>query len=62
MRKPIRQFQRREFRHRVLQVQIADLQRVAATYLLPEKADVAVLSDAKMLEELPELGLERRVL
>jgi hypothetical protein len=30
--------------------------------LLPEKANVAVLSDAKMLEELPELGLERRVL
>jgi len=54
--------QRREFRHRVLQVKIEDLQRVAATYLLPEKANVAVLSDAKVLAELPELGLEREVL
>ncbi len=54
--------QRREFRHRVLQVQIADLQRVAVTYLRPEKANVAVLSDAKVLADLPDLGLEMRVL
>lgn len=54
--------QRREFRQRVLQVKIADLQRVAATYLQPEKANVAVLSDASILAELPELGLERKVL
>jgi len=43
-------------------VKIADLQRVAATYLQPEKANVAVLSDASILAELPELGLERKVL
>ncbi|RKZ57275.1 MAG: peptidase M16 [Candidatus Parabeggiatoa sp. nov. 3] len=55
--------QRREFRHRVLQVTIADLQRVAKRYLQPEEAHVAVLSDAKTLAELPEdLGLERREL
>ncbi|HIE01545.1 MAG TPA: peptidase M16, partial [Thiotrichaceae bacterium] len=51
--------QRREFRHRVLQVTIADLQRVAKHYLQAERAHVAVLSDAKTLAELPEaLGLE----
>ncbi|EDN72649.1 metalloprotease [Beggiatoa sp. SS] len=51
--------QRRDFRHRVLQVTIADLQRVAKHYLQPERAHLAVLSDAKTLAELPEaLGLE----
>jgi len=54
--------QRREFRQRILQVKIADLQRVATTYLQPERANVAVLSDAKTLTGLPELGLERRIL
>jgi Zn-dependent M16 (insulinase) family peptidase len=54
--------QRREFRHRVLQVKIEDLQRVATTYLQPEKANIAVLSNAKTLAYLPELALERRVL
>ena len=54
--------QRREFRRRVLQVKIEDLQRVAMTYLQPEQANVAVLSDAKTLAELPNLELERRTL
>ena len=54
--------QRRELRRLVLQVKMADLQRVAMTYLQPERAHVAVLSDAKTLEKVPELGLERRVL
>jgi Zn-dependent M16 (insulinase) family peptidase len=52
--------QRRKFRHQVLQVTIADLQRVAKTYLQPEKAHIAVLSNAKTLDGLSEeLGLER---
>jgi len=54
--------QRREFRRRVLQVKIEDLQRVATTYLQPAQANVAVLSDAKTLASLPDLGLERQVL
>jgi Zn-dependent M16 (insulinase) family peptidase len=54
--------QRREFRRRVLQVKIEDLQRVAMTYLQPEQANVAVLSDAKTLAALPNLELERRTL
>lgn len=32
------------FRNRVLQVTAADLQRVAATYLAPERASIAVLT------------------
>lgn len=54
--------QRRQFRRQVLSVTIADLQRVAQTYLQPENAHVAVLSDAKTLENLPDLGMERQVL
>jgi presequence protease len=49
--------QRREFRHRVLQVTLSDLQEVAKRYLQPEHAHVAVLSDTKTLANLPE-GLE----
>ncbi|MEN8220833.1 MAG: insulinase family protein [Pseudomonadota bacterium] len=53
----------REFRHRVLQVKMEDLQRVAMTYLQPEKAHIAVLSNAQTLADLSsELGLEQRVL
>ena len=52
--------QRRAFRSQVLQVTIADLQRVAKTYLQPEKAHIAVLSNAETLDGLSEeLGLER---
>jgi Zn-dependent M16 (insulinase) family peptidase len=54
--------QRREFRQRVLNVTLADLQRVAMTYLQPTRANVAVLSDAKTLEKVPELELEKLVL
>ncbi|MDM8559247.1 insulinase family protein [Candidatus Parabeggiatoa sp. HSG14] len=53
---------RREFRRQILQVKIEDLQRVASTYLKPEKANTAVLSNAKTLADLPELALERKVL
>jgi Zn-dependent M16 (insulinase) family peptidase len=54
--------QRREFRHRVLQVTIEDLQRVAKKYLQAENANIAVLTDGKTLDGLAELGFERRVL
>ncbi len=48
--------QRRAFRQRVLQVNLADLQRVAATYLVPEQASWAVVSDAETLKK--QAGLE----
>ncbi len=55
--------QRREFRRQILQVKIADLIRVAATYLLGQPANIAVLSDAKTLAQLPnEVGLEYHLL
>jgi Zn-dependent M16 (insulinase) family peptidase len=41
--------QRRRFRQRVLEVTVADLQRVAKTYLQPERAYGAVISDARTL-------------
>ncbi len=55
--------QRRKFRHRILGVRIEDLQRVAATYLQPKQANIAVLSNAKTLTLLSEkLELEQQVL
>jgi Zn-dependent M16 (insulinase) family peptidase len=50
--------QRRQFRQRVLKVTIDDLRQVAETYLKPELGSVAVLSDARTLEEHAGLGLE----
>jgi len=41
--------QRRAFRQRVLQVTLDDLKRVAATYLQPEWASLAVVSDPETL-------------
>lgn len=46
--------QRRAYRRQILQVTIADLQRVAAAYLRPEQASSAVLSDAATLATLPD--------
>lgn len=55
--------QRREFRRQILHVKIADLTRVAATYLLEQTANIAVLSDTKTLAQLPnEIGLEYHML
>ena len=54
---------RRDFRHRMLQVTLTDLLRVAKTYLQPEKAHIAVLTNAKNVAELPaDLGLELCIL
>lgn len=53
---------RREFRQRILAVTLADLQRVCTTYLRPENAHIAVLSDAKTLDKVPELDLMRETL
>lgn len=50
--------QRRRFRSRVLEVKLEDLQRVARTYLSPEKAHTAVITSQGILEKQPELGLE----
>ncbi len=43
--------QRRTFRQRILQVTVADIKRVAAAYLVPERASVAVISDAETLKK-----------
>lgn len=45
--------QRRRFRQRIVAVTIADLKRVAATYLNPELASVGVITNAAHSEELP---------
>jgi Zn-dependent M16 (insulinase) family peptidase len=49
---------REAFRAKVLSVTLDDLQRVAGTYLKPENASVAVISQQSQREALEELGLE----
>jgi len=44
--------ERKAYRQRVLQVTFDDLQRVAQTYLLPEKASYAVVTSSKQAEQL----------
>jgi Zn-dependent M16 (insulinase) family peptidase len=48
--------QRQAFRQGVLQVTLADLKRVASTYLRPERASCAILSNGETLKAQP--GLE----
>ncbi|HEX7763721.1 MAG TPA: peptidase M16, partial [Cellvibrio sp.] len=48
---------REQFRNRVLAVTAADLKRVAATYLQPEKASIAVVTHAGQKELVEHLGL-----
>jgi len=50
--------QRRRFRKRVLQVTLADLRRVASTWLKPELASTAVISDPGKAEAIKALGLD----
>lgn len=50
--------QRRAYRQQILAVTIEDLKRVTKTYLVPEKASIAVLTHEGNLKELEQLGLE----
>lgn len=55
--------QRRTFRQQVLTVKLEDLQRVAETYLLPERANIAVLSNGGILKkQAAALDLEIKAL
>ena len=49
---------RRAVRRAVMQVGMEDLQRVAETYLSPDKANVAVVSNDATIEANAGLGLE----
>lgn len=49
---------RQQSRERILATTLADLQRVAATYLQPEMANVAVVTDFGNRDRAAELGLE----
>jgi Zn-dependent M16 (insulinase) family peptidase len=46
------------FRQNVLNVRIDDLKRVTQTYLHPDKASTAVITNAATLEQKGNLGLE----
>ncbi len=50
--------QRQKFRKRVLDVTLDDLKRVGKTYLQPEKASVAVITNVAMEDTVKELGLD----
>ena len=50
--------QRQGFRSRVLQVTLEDLRRVGETYLQPEAASIAVITNAATHEEIGDLGLQ----
>lgn len=50
--------QRKRYRERVLGVTLADLQRVGASYLAPERASTAVLTNATTLDQNAALDLE----
>ena len=54
--------QRRKFRQRVMAVSLEDLQRVGETYLCPEKASTAVITNASRQQDCEQLGLEVRFL
>lgn len=55
--------QRRQYRQRILQVTLEDLQRVGRTYFQAEQAHIAVLSSQKVANELAEtIGLENNVI
>lgn len=50
--------QRRRFRSRVLAVTLADLQRVGQTYLKPEAASVAVITNSAVREQAGDSGMD----
>lgn len=49
---------RQQFRARVLATGLEDLRRVASTYLSPEKANIAVISDHSRQDKIASLGLD----
>lgn len=49
---------RRHYRSRILKVTIDDLKRVAQSYLQPEKASTAVITNAATLDKIGDLGME----
>lgn len=49
---------RQQFRERVLATRQEDLRRVVETYLAPEKANIAVITDHSKQEQIGKLGLE----
>ena len=49
---------RRDYRTRVLNVTLEDLNRVASIYLKPELACTAVISNASTVDKKGDLGLE----
>ena len=49
---------RLHYRKQVLGTQMADLQRVAARYLLPEKASIGLISNTSKLEQVKDLHLD----
>lgn len=49
---------RQQFRARVLDTGLEDLRRVASTYLSPEKANIAVISDQSRQDKIAALGLD----
>jgi len=51
---------RLHFRQQVLETQMADLQRVAGRYLLPEQASIGLISNSSKLDQVKELHLEAR--
>ncbi len=48
--------QRQLFRQQILDVSLADLQRVTQTYLLPEKASTAIITSAKQRDSVEPLA------
>ncbi|MCW9012443.1 MAG: insulinase family protein [Gammaproteobacteria bacterium] len=50
--------QRQHFRQRVLKVSLDDLKRVGKTYLRPENASIAVITNSAMADTVKQLGLE----
>ncbi|MFW2372842.1 MAG: insulinase family protein [Gammaproteobacteria bacterium] len=50
--------QRQKFRQQILRVTMDDLKRVGQTYLVPEKASIAVVCNGNMEQEAKQLGLD----
>jgi Zn-dependent M16 (insulinase) family peptidase len=53
---------REDYRRRILQLEMGDLQRVAATYLIPEKQSTAVVTHSESESLASELGLSLKKL